>query len=91
MLQVVDLPVLEREVVHPGDVPYGHDRDVEERGECRVSEEPGTLLDPRDTPRHRTQQPLGEAQDQQDRHDVEQQHVLDHVHEHDVVGDRIDR
>ncbi len=32
---------------------------------------------------------LREAEDREDRHDVEQQHVLDHVHEEQLIGERV--
>ena len=37
------------------------------------------------------QQHLGEAEDQQDRRDVEQQDVLDHVHHQQLVAEDVDR
>ena len=41
--------------------------------------------------RDRPQQPLGQPEDQQDRRDVEQQDVLDHVHHHQLVAEHVDR
>ena len=41
--------------------------------------------------RDRPQDHLREAEDREDRHDVEQQHVLDHVHEEQLVGEPVDR
>jgi hypothetical protein len=72
-------------------VPQQHPAGVEHGREDRVGEDAGAPLEPVDASRDRTQQHLREADDQQDRRDVEQQHVLDHVHREDLLAELVDR
>ena len=77
------------EVVGGGDVPgpdHGH---VQHHREGGVRQGPGAALEVRDGARHRSQDHLREAQDREDRDEVQQQHVLDHVHEEEIVGERV--
>ena len=59
--------------------------------EDRVAEHAGGLLEALQAARDRAQDDLRQAADQADRRDVEQQHVLDHVHRERLVGEAVDR
>jgi hypothetical protein len=90
VLDDVDAGVVERRVVHEGDVPQPHRADVEDDGEDGMGDRAEGAFGVEDRPRDRSQQDLREAGDQEDRREVQQQHVLDHVHGEDLVGERVD-
>ncbi len=64
--------------------------DVEDQRRGRGGQRPELALDDLDAPGDRAQQHLGQPEDAEDRRDVEQQEVLDHVHDQQVVGQRVD-
>ena len=82
--------VLERRVVHRGDVPERHHRDVQDDREDRMRERARGALDRQELARHRSQEDLRQAEQDEDRHEVEQQQVLDHVHEEQLLGEPVD-
>ena len=91
VLERVDVRVAQREVVHRGDVPQPHEPGVGDHGERRVGEDSGPSLDPLQPSGGGAQQHLCQAENQQDRSDVEQQDVLDHVHHHQLLAEDVDR
>ena len=92
VLEDVDAGVLERGVVERRDVPEPHDADVERR-----PRRPGGRAARRARSRRCRRRVTGRRSTfvspsmQQDRRDVEQQHVLDHVHREELLGERVDR
>ena len=76
-------------VVERRHVPQPEDPGVEDHGEHGVGDETGAALDRLDAPGRRAQQRLGQPEDEQDRREVEQQHVLDHVHHHQLIAERV--
>jgi len=91
VLEDMDQRVAQRRVVEPGEVPDPDDADVEHDCERRSSEPAGRLLEADQTPGRRPEDQLRLAADQEDRGDVEEEDVLDHVDEEEVVGDAVDR
>ena len=91
VLEDVERRVLERGVVDRGDVPRRHRGDVEAGGEDGVAERPGGALELHQPARRRAQDHAGEGEDPEDRRDVEQQQVLEHVHRQDLLAEPVDR
>ena len=91
VLEHVHERMRDREVIGGGDVPGPDHGDVQEHREGRMRERPGASLEVVHDARDRSQDHLREAEDREDRDGVEQQHVLDHVHEEQLVGERVDR
>jgi hypothetical protein len=65
--------------------PDVDDSDIREHREHRPADEAGPLLDGLDPARDRTQEHLVEAEDHRDRHEIEQDQMLDHVHDEQVL------
>ena len=82
--------VLERGVVERGDVPDPHHRDVEDDREGGVGERAEACARGADAARHRAQEHAREAEQEEDRREVEQQQVLDHVHDEDLLAEAVD-
>ena len=91
MLEHVHDGVGDGEIVGRGDVPGPDHGDVEQDREGGVGEQAGAALEVVNRAGHRSQDHLRQPEDREDRHDVEQQDVLGHVHEEEIVGERIDR
>jgi hypothetical protein len=91
VLEDVQDRVLQRRVVQRGDVPDRHRGDVQHDREDRVGERAGAALDADEAARQRAQQHLREPQQHEDRGEVEQQQVLDHVHEKQLLAEAVDR
>ena len=83
--------VLERGVVERRDVPEPHHADVGDDAEPRGGERPGRALDAVDAARGRAQDLRGQAEREQDRRDVGDQQVLDHVHRGELLAEPVDR
>jgi hypothetical protein len=77
-------------VVQRRDVPDPHRRDVERDREDGRGEDAGAPLDAEHPPRDRAQDRARQPEDDQDRGDVQQQQVLDHVHEEQLLTERVD-
>ena len=78
-------------VVGRGHVPAPDRPDVQDHCEGRMRQHAGAALELAHRACQRTQQHLREPEDRQDRHQVEQQHVLEHVHRQELVGERVQR
>jgi hypothetical protein len=91
VLQRVDRGVLERRVVEGRDVPDGHPGDVGRDGEGGGGERARRLLQALHAPGDGAQDHPCEAEDEQDRHEVEQDEVLDHVHHEELLAEPVDR
>ena len=65
--------------------------DVQDDREGRARERPGAALERLHGARDRAAGAPCQAEDREDRHEVEQQHVLEHVHEEQLVGERVER
>ena len=92
MLEHVDERVLERGVVERGDVPEVHRPEPDEDGRERARERAERALDSHQPARHRAQDHARERQQQQERRDVAEQDVLEHVGGEEVLlAEAVDR
>lgn len=91
VLEDVDEGVAQGRVVERREMPDPDGGDVEDDGERRPAEPAGRLLESDQAAGCRAEDQLRLAADQEDRGDVEEQDVLDHVDEEEVVGDAVDR
>jgi len=91
VLDRVHARVAQRKVVHERHVPEPDEARVCGHRRRRVGEDPGPPLDHLNALRDRAQEHLVEAENQQDRDDVEQQDVLNHVHQQELVPELVDR
>ena len=92
VLQQVDERVLGRRVVERRHVPEVHDRQPDGDARGRVGERAERPLHPHQPARGGPHDRAGEAQEDQERRDVAQQHVLDHVRREEVVlAEAVDR
>ena len=82
--------MLQRGVVERRHVPEPHAGDVEHERRDRVRERAGGLLDALDPPRDRAQDHLRQSEGEQDRRDVDDQQVLDHVHDEELLAEAVD-
>ncbi len=91
MLGCMNRRMAHGEVVGRRDVPQPDSTDVQHHRRGRVSDESSTALELGDLTGHGTQDHLREAEDGEDRGQVKQQHVLDHVGEEQLIGEAVDR
>jgi hypothetical protein len=87
----MDRRMRERGVVEHRDVPAPHRQHIRDDAEDRVRERAGGLLDPVDPPRGGAQDPLRQPEDQQDRRQIGDQQVLDHVPRGHLLAQVVDR
>ena len=85
MLEQVHRGVLDGRVVERGDVPEVHQRQPRDDPGGRARERAEPALQPGQPPRSGAHDHARERQQEQQRRDVAEQHVLDHVRREQVV------